>query len=787
MTWYNAGSINLYPGKNTIRFSLGGIQPGTKRFAAIDCFVLSSVPFTPNYQYKPGESTAATSAFRNEDSWAFTPTRDKFSPKALLDLSSLNEKFAGEHGFIRLDSDGSHFVRGDGQLIRFWGGTTVAQKEARQRKDQALLVHHAQFLAKRGVNIVRLHCAVEPKQEGSQVTDIDENELDEIYRAVAAMKKAGIYTIISPFYPNHAKPKKSWGIANAESNSCTGLLFFDRVLQRGYKAWLKRIYADVNPYTRIPLAKDPAVAIIQIQNEDSLLFWTMQSIKGQAYDILCKLYAEWALKKYGTAAKIHKAWQGCAHPSDDLDQGRAGLFIVWELTDAARQQKGDGGGRAARLADQAEFIARLMFNFNHEIERYLREDLGCRQLINAGNWKTADQAVLNDAERWSYSANEVIGKNHYFEGLHNGVNVGWQILGGQAFTSKSFTRNPYNSPLNVRQVVGHPFIIPESLWVPPTLYEAEGPLIVAAQSSLIGLDTFFWFATEVQEWQPPSTPGRKWTFAVPMTLGQFPAAALMFRKSYVAEGPFVIHEERRLEDMWDRRTPLIVESGAWDPNRDAGARPPDTPSKIGADPLAYLVGRVEVVYDGDPSKTKVVDLASYIDPNKNWVKSITGEIETDFARGLYQVDTPKAQGVVGMLGKAGRIKLHDVMIASQNHYAAVTVVSLDEKPIATSERLLVQIGTIARPTGWKEKAMRIPTKQGTILDGYRIVDPGGPPWRVEKMHGALAVRNTTITKATALDPNGMPISDIPIWRGDGDIRISLPSSALYVCLRSAQE
>ena len=131
-----------------------------------------------------------------------------------------------------------------------------------------------------------------------------------------------------------------------------------------------------------------------------------------------------------------------------------------------------------------------MFDFNREIERYLREDLGCRQLINAGNWKTADQTVLNDAERWSYTANEVIGKNHYFEGLHNGVNVGWQILRGQTFTSKSFTTNPYNSPLNVRQVVGHPFIIPESLWVPPTRYEAEGPLIVAAQSSLTGLDAF---------------------------------------------------------------------------------------------------------------------------------------------------------------------------------------------------------------------------------------------------------------------------------------------------------
>ena len=140
-----------------------------------------------------------------------------------------------------------------------------------------------------------------------------------------------------------------------------------------------------------------------------------------------------------------------------------------------------------------------------------------------------------------------------------------------------------------------------------------------------------------------------------------------------------------------------------------------------------------------------------------------------------------------MLAKAGMQKLSDVTIVSKNDYACVITVSLDEKPIATSGRILVQIGTIARPTGWKEKPLRIPTKVGTRLDGSRIVDVGGPPWRIEKMNGALGVRNVSITRATVLDPNGMPSSEIPIWRGDGEIRISLPSSALYVCLRSANE
>jgi len=136
-----------------------------------------------------------------------------------------------------------------------------------------------------------------------------------------------------------------------------------------------------------------------------------------------------------------------------------------------------------------------------------------------------------------------------------------------------------------------------------------------------------------------------------------------------------------------------------------------------------------------------------------------------------------------MLKKAGLQELADVKIASSNEYASVTVVSLDDKPIASSARLLVQIGTTSRPTGWKEEPVRIPTKEGPV-EGSRIVNAGGLPWRIEQMHGALGVRNASIGKATALDPNGMAVSDIPIWKGDGEIRIKLPSSALYVCLES---
>jgi len=423
-------------------------------------------------------------------------------------------------------------------------------------------------------------------------------------------------------------------------------------------------------------------------------------------------------------------------------------------------------------------MARTMHKFNADTAKYLREELGCKQLINAGNWRTCDQIVVDDAERWSYTANEVIGKNHYFSGIHNGLNVGWQILPGQVFTSPSWARDPVGSPLSIRQVAGHPFIVPESLWVPPTRYQSEGPLIVAAQSCLTGLDTFYWFATGVEEWQPPLN---KWTFALPTMLGQFPAAALLFRKGYVKQGPVVVHEERSLRDVWERKVPIIAEEGAWDPNRDQGEMPARSPVKTPVDPLAYLVGRIEVRYGGDAAKSTATDLAPFVDREKQTVRSATGEITTDLGRGLYRVNTPKVQAVAGFLGKADPQKLADVTIECANEYAAIVVVPLDDKPIASSGKLLVQAGTVCRPTGWAERAMRIPRKEG-VVEGSRIVSTGKAPWQIEKTRATVTIRNRALAKATALDPNGMREADVALERIPDGVRIVLPPDALYVCV-----
>jgi hypothetical protein len=83
----------------------------------------------------------------------------------------------------------------------------------------------------------------------------------------------------------------------------------------------------------------------------------------------------------------------------------------------------------------------------------------------------------------------------------------------------------------MKQVAGFPNIVSESGWIAPSKYQTEGPFLTAAYGSLTGIDTLIWQSIGSSEWQ--NSADGKWHQGTPQTLGQFPAAALMFRNGYI--------------------------------------------------------------------------------------------------------------------------------------------------------------------------------------------------------------------------------------------------------------
>ncbi len=723
--------------------------------------------------------------------WAFVPPPDTFNATSQLDLRGLNETVAGEHGFIRLSRDGNSFVRGDGADIRFWGGTVYADG------DPADMAGLARFLAKRGVNMVRWHGDLMPADRpDSQLSDVNETSLDQVFHLVAEMKKQGIYVTISPYWAfadsviddDGGRAFPNWPVPrDPKARNMAALLFFDPVMQKAYKAWIKALFTRVNPYTGLALKDDPAVAIFQIQNEDSLLFWTLNGVAGPDRDLIEHRFSDWLIKRYGSLEAAQEAWNHAAAvdaPTEDRPEaGMMALPNLYELTLAPHGP----AGLQRRYADSTEFLTETMRDFNAMIAGYVKNDLGARQLINAGNWRTASMTYLNDAERYSYTPTDVLAVNRYVTGVHGGSDTAsWAVAKGERYTDASTLTDPGKFPLAIKQADGHPMLVTESLWVAPDGYESEGPFLVSAMQSLSGVDGFYWFSLGgTGQWdQPRSANGYlpsigKFVANTPMTLGQFPAAALMYREGYVAPAPeAAVFEHRRLDDLWQRKVPLITEEGGFDPNRDTA---PYSPSAGGAvSPLAYLVGPVKVDFGSD-KPDKVADLNHYIDPAAGAVTSLTGEIRWNYAKGVATVDTPKAQGVAGFLkAGGGDWRLSDTRIRSDNGYAAIYVISLDGLALKDSHKVLIQVGTQARPTGWEDAAASWKDTDGKTVTGRKIIEHGHGPWLVADTDASVEIDNPLLTRATVLDANGEPVGVAVAHRDGKKLTVALPKDNLYV-------
>jgi len=729
-----------------------------------------------------------------EAKWTMDFPDDKFTADAALDLRYLNEEVAGQNGFIQLSADGKSFATANGEPVRFW-----AMNGASISKDQtdAELAYYARFLAKMGVNIVRFHGNIQPKKETPNINEPNMDEINAIWRTVAAMKKEGIYTVISPFWGGYMDPvPAAWGLGEyTGAGDLWGLMFFDETLKTAYKEWVRVLYTQVNPYTGVALKDEPAVALIQIKNEDSVLFWTMENIKPNHRATVERTFHAWLVSKYGTMQGAYNAWSNEQVSGDNAAGGRMALYGIWEFTLDAKQHQ--GAGKSARVSDQLEFLTRHQQNFYTGIYNHYKS-LGCKQLINGNNWRPADASVMFDAERWSNASVDVMAVNRYHDPGHQGENNGWRIDPGHTYVGESVLKNPTQFPINIKQVDNKPFLVTESGWNLPHKYQAEGPFLIAAYMSLTGIDGFFWFSATSHKIDPSPYypwfnlgPGgdqkamSRWTASVPGQLSLFPANALLYRKGYINPGTTVVHEERTLASIWKRELPIITEEAGFDPNRDNwdnAANPRET--KVA--PVAYLAGAVEVKYGGDPANDVVAPgLGSQLDFANKTVTSTTGQLKWDYGKGICTMNAPKAQGVAGFLSTTPAVELADVTITSKNHYAAVNVVSMDDKPLSNSEQILVQVGTVYRPTGWVEKPVKV-TINKQEKDGFEIVNTGRMPWQGQVTNVKLKIKNTLVKSAFVLDQAGYGKREIYVERNADHINLTLPENTMYLVLKTTE-
>lgn len=114
-------------------------------------------------------------------------------------------------------------------------------------------------------------------------------------------------------------------------------------------------------------------------------------------------------------------------------------------------------------------------------------------------------------------------------------------------------------------------------------------------------------------------------------------------------------------------------------------------------------------------------------------RSDTGELVWDLERGVVTIDTPFVQAAIGFLGRR-TIRLSQMTLRSVTDFAAVGLVSLDGRPIAQSEKLLLTAVSRVKNTDMILKR--------DVVGFYVLEDWGKAPILVQDVRARIELRLT---------------------------------------------
>lgn len=398
---------------------------------------------------------------------------------APVDVSWLNDKPAGKHGFLTVRN--GRFIFEDGTPARFWG-TCLSATANFPTHEQAERI--ARRMAKFGVNIVRTH---HMDAKWSRINLFDESKgdtrhfdakaLDRLDYFIYCLKREGIYVYLDMLVHRHFTAGD--GVDAAEELPPKGgpYALFDRKLIELQKEYCRNLWTHRNPYTGLRYCDDPAIVLCEIVNENDLF----------SQPIILEPYRTRLERRFKEWAKVH----GIPVPDGEVDFNRKEGVI-------------------------AEFLTDVMREYFEEMYAFLRS-IGVKIPITGTNW-SRNTSVLMAMENMDFTDSHAYWNHPRRDGSVKNtplVNAPRTICMWLAFN----------------RVHGKPFFVSEWDEPYPNEWRAELPLHMAYIGALQG-----WGGLTVYTYRhdivvpDDRLSGAFETYNDPARFGLFPHAALLFRR-----------------------------------------------------------------------------------------------------------------------------------------------------------------------------------------------------------------------------------------------------------------
>jgi hypothetical protein len=684
---------------------------------------------------------------------------------------------AGKYGFI--EARDGHLYRPDGKRFRCWGvnltGWTVGGEEIPSHKDAET---YAAALARLGVNCVRMHFLDRPDTEnkvrnegadrgpnagpfthgprGLIRGDVDNSRelnperLDRLDYWFAELKKNGIYVNFNLNVGRVFKPGD--GVPDADLiGNAKAYTYFGPELVALQKEYAKQLLGHLNPYTKLRYADDPAVMTVEVVNENSILeFWMRNWLRGERVKGGKNFQLDMTPHYQALLVRMYNDWLAKNRKPAEVAQLRtlAGVAAGQPVPFMRRGDHPDAP--LLRLDAELAFLTQVEIDFHADMKHYLRSEIGVKAPIvpladhtyfiaNQPLMRTAMKSDILDAHvYWQHPA--IYGKRN--EPMVNAPDLSIiQKLARSAAVGKPYTISEVNHP-----------------W--PSEYGAEMIPILASYAALQDWDGIFFYTFETKvsgQWKPAVADHFDITLD-PAKMAQMPAGAMIFLRGDVSAAKQVLTRSYSTDQISEASRMPRAEMPYYTP---------------GFDKMIPLVhgSRVSCL-DCKPSLPAPL-------PPANPIVSDTGELSwktNDGQDGIVSVNAPRSQALVGFVSANPKVQTRNLAAGDiRNRFAAITLSSLDGKPLNLSDRMLLTTTGKVENSGqtWDERRAML-TDWGTAPT---LIEPITGWIQLKDLEGAIGV------SAQALDGSARPIG--PVIRGKmiepgWEIAVGTPATTTYL-------
>lgn len=441
---------------------------------------------------------------------------------------------AGKHGFVRVE--GNEFVT-DAGPIRF-NGTNLTGPANFPEHDVADRL--AARFARLGVNCVRLHfmdtwyknfmdtrrqCILD--DDAKTQRKLSPTQLDKLDYLIAAFKRNGVYVNLNLHVGRTLDARDGVPAGSPWANKTVGQ-FHPRCVEL-QKEYARDLLTHVNAYTGNAYTDEPAVAMIEISNEDRGLVITRRrnGIKHLAkpfQEELKKQWNEWLKKKY---------------PSNESGYADGKAPLLCHFPKASAQFR----------KDFDDFLWENELAYWKGMRDYVRETLKAKQPVSG------TQAGTHYSPRDIQRQLDYVDAHAYFH-HPRGKGRGWVVknstnewtAGGESLVHSLVTLNDLETKAHAPE---KPFTVSEYSHPYPSPFTGEGQPLACAYGRMMGWNGIFQYSYNhfPEAFEPQGLP---WCIfdavATPSVWVHFPVCAAMF-----VRGDMKADRERKSgEFVWNR-------------------------------------------------------------------------------------------------------------------------------------------------------------------------------------------------------------------------------------------